>query len=120
MTIPIQPDFYKGMGSSGTTQTVLSEKEMKILAVIRKNARISQTKIADALDMDVIINALETIGEARVAQLKKVLEGTLPGYIDDDRKQTKKVSNILQAMKKEGTVNIRGTGHNARWFLVKT
>lgn len=67
-----------------------------------------------------IINALEKMGEARVAQLKKVLEGTLPGYIDDDRKQTKKVSNILQAMKKEGTVNVRGTGHNARWFLMKT
>ena len=66
-----------------------------------------------------IINALETMGEARVAQLKKVLEGALPGYIEDSRKQTKKVSNILQAMKREGTVDVRGTGHNARWFLTE-
>lgn len=64
-----------------------------------------------------IINALETMGEASASQLKKVLEGALPGYLEDDKKQTKKVSNILQAMKKEGTIDVKGTGHNARWFL---
>ena len=64
-----------------------------------------------------IINALETMGEASASQLKKVLEGALPGYLEDDKKQAKKVSNILQAMKKEGTIEVKGTGHNARWFL---
>lgn len=36
----------------------------------------------------------------------------------DEKQQTKKVSNILQAMKREGIVNVEGTGHKARWMLV--
>lgn len=64
-----------------------------------------------------VINALKTMTKAKVSEIKAVLEGALPAIMDE-KQQTKKVSNILQAMKREGIVNVEGTGHKARWMLV--
>ena len=73
------------------------------------------------LDKDVyeqlVINALKTMTNAKVSDIKAVLEGALPAIMDE-KQQTKKVSNILQAMKREGIVNVEGTEHKARWMLV--
>ncbi len=73
------------------------------------------------LDKDVyeqlIINALKTMKSARACDIKAVLEGALPAIMDE-KQQTKKVSNILQAMKKEEIVTVEGTGHKARWSLI--
>lgn len=66
----------------------------------------------------IIINALETMERASVTELKEILLGALPAVLDD-RQQSKKVSNILQAMKREGIVDVEGTGHAARWYLKK-
>ena len=66
----------------------------------------------------IIINALETMGRASVNELKQILSGALPAVLDD-KQQSKKVSNILQAMKREGTADVDGTGHSARWYLKK-
>ncbi len=72
------------------------------------------------LDKDVyeqlVINALKTMTNAKVSDIKAVLEGALPAIMDE-KQQTKKVSNILQAMKREGIVNVEGTGHKAKWML---
>lgn len=61
------------------------------------------------LDKDVyeqlVINALKTMTNAKVSDIKAVLEGALPAIMDE-KQQTKKVSNILQAMKREGIVNL--------------
>lgn len=65
-----------------------------------------------------IINALETMERASVTELKEILLGALPAVLND-RQQSKKVSNILQAMKREGSVDVEGTGHAARWYLKK-
>ena len=64
----------------------------------------------------IIINALETMERASVNELKQILAGALPAFLDD-KQQSKKVSNILQAMKREGTADVDGTGHSARWYL---
>ncbi len=66
----------------------------------------------------IIINALKTMKDASVSELKEVLIGALPA-IFDEKQQSKKVSNILQSMKREGIADVDGTGHSARWFLVK-
>ena len=66
----------------------------------------------------IIINALETMERASVNELKQILSGALPAVLDD-KQQSKKVSNILQAMKREGTADVDGTGHSARWYLKK-
>lgn len=66
----------------------------------------------------IIINALETMERASVTELKEILLGALPAVLND-RQQSKKVSNILQAMKREGIADVDGTGHAARWYLKK-
>lgn len=66
----------------------------------------------------IIINALETMEKASVSELKEILAGALPAFLDE-KKQSKKVSNILQAMKKENITDVSGTGHAAKWFLIK-
>lgn len=67
----------------------------------------------------IIINALETMERASVTELKEILLGALPAVLND-RQQSKKVSNILQAMKREGIADVEGTGHAARWYLKKS
>lgn len=66
----------------------------------------------------ILINALETMEKASVTELKQILLGALPAVLDD-KQQSKKVSNILQAMKREGIAEVDGTGHAARWYLKK-
>lgn len=66
----------------------------------------------------IIINALETMEKASVSELKEILAGALPAFMDE-KQQSKKVSNILQAMKKNKIADVSGTGHAARWFLIK-
>jgi len=66
----------------------------------------------------IIINALETMEKASVSELKEILAGALPASLDE-KQQAKKVSNILQAMKREHIADVSGTGHTAKWFLVK-
>ena len=64
-----------------------------------------------------IINALETMEKASVAELKEILAGALPAFLSE-KQQSKKISNILQAMKKGKITDVTGTGHAARWFLI--
>ncbi len=66
----------------------------------------------------IIINALETMEKASVSELKEILAGALPAFLDE-KQQSKKVSNILQTMKKDKVADVLGTGHAARWFLIK-
>lgn len=66
----------------------------------------------------IITNALEKMDKVSVTELKQVLVGALPAILDD-KQQSKKVSNILQAMKREGIADVEGTGHAARWYLVE-
>lgn len=61
-----------------------------------------------------ILNALETMGSASVLELRNVLIGTFPSHMNE-KQQSRKVSNILQAMKKDGLVDVEGTAHGARW-----
>lgn len=66
----------------------------------------------------IIINALETMERASVSELKEILAGALPAFLNE-KQQSKKVSNILQAMKKDGIADVSGTARTAKWFLIK-
>lgn len=55
---------------------------------------------------------------ASVTELKEILLSALPAVLND-RQQSKKVSNILQAMEREEIADVEGTGHAARWYLKK-
>lgn len=43
---------------------------------------------------------------------------TFPDVLTEE-KQYKKLSNLLQKMKKEGVVDVRGSAVHAEWFLVE-
>jgi ATP-dependent DNA helicase RecG len=66
----------------------------------------------------IICNALNTMGEASVSELKSIMAGAFPAMLNE-KQQSKKVSNILQAMKRAGDVDVKGSGHAARWYLVR-
>ena len=61
-----------------------------------------------------VLNTLDEMSAASVSEIFKVLEGALPAHMDE-KQQVKKVSNILQSMKKEGLIDVTGTGHSAKW-----
>lgn len=54
--------------------------------------------------------------EASKQELMEVLEKALPDVLSDEQK-SKKVSNLLQAMKKEYIVDIKGKNRYAKWYL---
>jgi len=74
------------------------------------------------LDKDVyrqlIINILGTMESAKTSEIKEILQGALPAIMDE-KQQESKVFNILQSMNRDGIVDVRGTGHAAKWFLAK-
>ena len=84
----------------------------------QKTDYIRNKGLSNDVYKQIIINALKTMKDASVSELKEVLIGALPA-IFDEKQQSKKVSNILQSMKRDGIADVDGTGHSARWFLVK-
>jgi ATP-dependent DNA helicase RecG len=91
----------------------------KVANIVRQKTDYVRNKgLSNDVYKQIIINALKTMKDASVSELKEVLIGALPA-IFDEKQQSKKVSNILQSMKREGIADVDGTGHSARWFLVK-
>jgi ATP-dependent DNA helicase RecG len=84
----------------------------------QKTDYVKNKGLATDVYRKIIFNALNTMGEASVSELKSVMEGALPAMLDE-RQQSRKVSNILQAMKKDGDADVKGSGHAARWYLVR-
>ena len=84
----------------------------------REHVRKSSKGLSNDVCKQLIINALKTMEKASVAELKEILAGALPVFLDE-KQQSKKVSNILQAMKRDKIADVTGTGHSARWFLIK-
>ena len=83
----------------------------------QKAAYVRNKGLNDDICIQLIIKALESIGEASKKELMEVLEKALPEVLSDTQK-SKKVSNLLQAMKKEGIISISGTNRYSKWFLV--
>lgn len=84
----------------------------------QKTEYVKNKGLSNDVYKKIIYNALDTMKLASVTELKSVLEGALPAVLDE-KQQAKKVSNILQAMKRAGIADVEGTGHAARWHLVE-
>ena len=82
----------------------------------QKAAYVRNKGLDDDICKQLIIKALESMEEASKQELMEVLEKALPEVLSDEQK-SKKVSNLLQAMKKDGIISIRGTNRYARWYL---
>lgn len=63
-----------------------------------------------------IIKALD-IGPARKAILFDVIKDALPNNLNDKQK-SKKLSYMLQKLKNNGIINVRGIAVNSEWYLI--
>ena len=82
----------------------------------QKAAYVRNKGLDDDICKQLIIKALESMEDASKQELMEVLEKALPEVLSDEQK-SKKVSNLLQAMKKEYIVDIKGKNRYAKWYL---
>lgn len=82
----------------------------------QKAAYIRNRGLEDDICKQLIVKALEAMGEASKREIMEVLENALPEVLDEGQK-SKKVSNLLQAMKKKGLVAAEGKTRHAKWIL---
>lgn len=89
----------------------------KVADIVGQKAVYVRNKgLNDDICKQLIIKALESMGEASKQELMEVLEKALPEVLSDEQK-SKMVSNLLQAMKKEGLVLAEGKNRYAKWSL---
>lgn len=86
-------------------------------SVGQKANYIRNKGLEDDICKQLIIKALEAMGEASKQDLMEILEKVLPDILSEEQK-SKKVSNLLQAMKKEEMIAVRGTNRYAKWYLI--
>ena len=86
-------------------------------SVGQKANYIRNKGLEDDICKQLIIKALEAMGEASKQDLMEILEKALPDVLSEEQK-SKKVSNLLQAMKKKGMIAVRGTNRYAKWYLI--
>ena len=91
----------------------------KVADIVGQKAEYVRNKgLDDDICKQLIIKALEPMGEASKQELMDVLEKALPDVLSKEQK-SKKVSNLLQAMKREGLIVIKGKNKYAKWRLLK-
>lgn len=89
----------------------------KIADIVGQKAVYIRNKgLDDDVCKQLIVKALGAMGEASKQEIMEVLENALPEVLDEEQK-SKKVSNLLQAMKKEGLVVAEGKTRHAKWLL---
>ena len=82
----------------------------------QKAAYVRNKGLDDDICKQLIIKALESMGEASKQELMEVLEKALPEVLSDEQK-SKKVSNLLQAMKRDELIMSTGKNRYAKWYL---
>ena len=89
----------------------------KIANVVGKETEYVKNKgLANDVYKQLILNAIKQMDGCRVFQLKDVLKGALPESLDK-KQQTKKITNLLQVMKKDGLIVLEGKGRSAKWYI---
>lgn len=91
----------------------------KIANIVDQKANYIRNKgLDDDICKQLIIKALQTLGEASKQDLMKVLNKALPEILSDAQK-SKKVSNLLQNLKAQNIITISGSNRYAKWKLAK-
>ncbi len=91
----------------------------KVADIVGQKATYIRNKgLDDDICKQLIIKALESMGEASRQELVDIIEKALPEILDDNQK-LKKVSNLLQTMKNEKIIVAYGTNRYAKWQLIK-
>lgn len=93
----------------------VSFKEADIVG--QKAVYVRNKDLDDDICKQLIIKALESMGEASKQELMEALEKALPELLSDEQK-SKKVSNLLQAMKRENIIGVKGIDRYAKWHIL--
>ena len=88
-------------------------------AVGQKSEYIRNSGLEDEKCKEFILKAIEKSGEVKNSELLPIVEDIFPRILSEKQKR-KKLSNLLQAMKKKDkTIDSRGRTSNVVWFLRK-
>ena len=88
-------------------------------AVGQKSEYIRNRGLEDEKCKEFILKAIEKSGEVKNSELLPIVEDIFPRILSEKQKR-KKLSNLLQAMKKKDkTIDSRGRTSNVVWFLRK-
>lgn len=88
-------------------------------AVGQKPEYIRNSGLEDEKCKEFILKAIEKAGEVKNSELLPIVEDIFPRILSEKQKR-KKLSNLLQAMKKKDkTIDSRGRTSNVVWFLRK-
>lgn len=85
-------------------------------AVGKKVDYVKNKGLDEEICKELIINALKNMETASKQELFNFIEAALPAILNKKQKE-KKTSNLLQKMKKEGTIDSDGGKRYAKWFL---
>lgn len=91
---------------------------LKIADAVGEKADYVHNKgLEEDICKQLIIQTLKA-GPATHGELLEILKrGALPGILDEQKK-ARRVSNLLQKMKREGLIDVTGSRNHAKWHLV--
>ena len=116
----ISKEDYKSLRKSGLVEGRYPALYVsyKIAEAVGDKASYVRNKGLDEKIMkELIISALKN-GSLKKADIYEAVKHAFPDVLTEE-KQYKKLSNLLQKMKKEEIVDVRGSAVHAEWFLVK-
>lgn len=116
----ISKDDYKSLRKSGLVEgryPALYVSYKIAEAVGDKAGYVRNKGLDEKILKELVISALKN-GPQKKADIYEAVKHAFPDVLTEE-KQYKKLSNLLQKMKKEGIVDVRGSAVHAEWFLVE-
>lgn len=116
----ISKDDYKSLRKSGLVEgryPALYVSYKIAEAVGDKAGYVRNKGLEEKILKELIISALKN-GPLKKADIYEAVKHAFPDVLTEE-KQYKKLSNLLQKMKKEGIVDVRGSAVHAGWLLVE-
>ena len=117
----ISKDDYKMLRKSGLVEgryPALYVSYKIAEAVGDKAGYVRNKGLEEKICKELIISALQN-GPLKKADIFAAVKHAFPEVLTEE-KQYKKLSNLLQKMKKEGTIGVQGSAVHAEWFLVSS
>lgn len=89
----------------------------KVADIVGQKADYIRNKgLDDDICKQLIVKALESMGEASKHELMDVLDKALPEILSENQK-SKKISNLLQILKRDGSIEVKGKNRHAKWSI---
>ena len=116
----ISKDDYKSLRKSGLVEGRYPALYVsyKIAEAVGDKAGYIRNKGLDEKILKELIISASKNGPQKKADIYEAVKHAFPDVLTEE-KQYKKLSNLLQKMKKEGVVDVRGSAVHAEWFLVE-